>query len=56
LKTVLQVLASHPSHNLYASMINPEYGLGNDDIRRGILAKANALMELMQSKPTGYWR
>jgi methionine-gamma-lyase len=38
LKTVYPGLASHPSHSLYA-MINPEYGLGNDDIRRGIWQK-----------------
>jgi methionine-gamma-lyase len=28
IETVYQVWPSHPSHSLYASMINPEYGFG----------------------------
>ncbi len=55
LKTVYPGLQSHPSHNLFSSMMNPEYGYG------GMLTidvvsseKANQLMELMQHKNAGY--
>jgi methionine-gamma-lyase len=34
IKTVYPGLKSHPSHDLYAGMINSEYGFMNDDIRR----------------------
>jgi methionine-gamma-lyase len=55
LKTVYPGLKSHPSHDLFASMINPEYGFGGMmTIDAGSLAKANALMELMQSRNLGY--
>lgn len=48
-------LASHPSHNLYKGMINPEYGFGGMmTIDVGTLDKANELMELMQNKNLGY--
>lgn len=53
--TVYPGLASHPSHKLYKTMINTEYGFGGMmTIDVGNLAKANALMELMQSKNLGY--
>ena len=55
LKTVYPGLKSHPSHALYASMINPEYGFGGMmTIDVGSLAKANELMEMMQTKNLGY--
>lgn len=55
LKTVYPGLKSHPSHALYKNMINPEYGFGGMmTIDVGTLAKANELMELMQSKNLGY--
>ena len=54
-KTVYPGLKSHPSHELYKSMINPEYGFGGMmTIDAGTLEKANALMELMQNKNLGY--
>ena len=55
LKTVYPGLKSHPSHVLYASMINPEYGFGGMmTLDVGTLDKANELMELMQAKNLGY--
>ena len=55
LKTVYPGLASHPSHQLYKNMINPEYGFGGMmTIDVGNLATANALMELMQERNLGY--
>ncbi|HEX9979058.1 MAG TPA: aminotransferase class I/II-fold pyridoxal phosphate-dependent enzyme [Flavobacterium sp.] len=55
LKTVYPGLKSHPSHELYSSMINPEYGFGGMmTIDAGTLDKANALMELMQERNLGY--
>jgi methionine-gamma-lyase len=55
LKVVYPGLKSHPSHNLYASMINPEYGFGGMmTLDVGTLDKANELMELMQSQKLGY--
>jgi methionine-gamma-lyase len=55
LKTVYPGLKSHPSHELYATMINPEYGFGGMmTIDAGTLDKANALMELMQQRNLGY--
>jgi methionine-gamma-lyase len=54
-KTVYPGLKSHPSHELYATMINPEYGFGGMmTIDAGTLDKANALMELMQQRNLGY--
>jgi methionine-gamma-lyase len=54
-KTVYPGLKSHPSHDLYAGMINSEYGFGGMmTLDVGSLAKANALMELMQSRNLGY--
>jgi methionine-gamma-lyase len=55
LKTVYPGLKSHPSHSLYASMINPEYGFGGMmTLDVGTLEKANELMELMQQRNLGY--
>jgi methionine-gamma-lyase len=55
LKTVYPGLASHPSHALFKSMMNIEYGFGGMlTIDAGSLEKANALMELMQHKNIGY--
>ncbi|MFD2890471.1 aminotransferase class I/II-fold pyridoxal phosphate-dependent enzyme [Flavobacterium chuncheonense] len=55
LKTVYPGLKSHPSHEIYKTMINPEYGFGGMlTIDVGNLDKANALMELMQERNLGY--
>tara|TARA_B100000768_G_scaffold23218_1_gene20813 strand:+ start:61 stop:1260 length:1200 start_codon:yes stop_codon:yes gene_type:complete len=54
-KTVYPGLASHPSHKLYSSFIDHEYGYGGLlTIDAGNLKKANKLMELMQEKNVGY--
>ena len=48
-------LESHPSHELFKSMMNTEYGFGGMlSIDVGRLENANALMELMQEKNLGY--
>ena len=55
LKTVYPGLKSHPSHEIFKSMMNEEYGFGGMlTIDAGSLDKANALMELMQEKNVGY--
>lgn len=55
IKTVYPGLTSHPSHELYKSMINPEFGFGGMmTIDVGSLEKANELMELMQHRNLGY--
>ena len=55
LKTVYPGLKSHPSHEIFKSMMNKEYGYGGMlTIDAGSLEKANALMELMQEKNLGY--
>ena len=55
LKTVYPGLASHPSHDLFKSMMNEKYGFGGMlTIDVGSLDKANALMEMMQEKNLGY--
>ena len=55
LKVVYPGLKSHPSHELYAKMINPEYGFGGMmTIDVGSIDKANELMELMQNHNLGY--
>lgn len=55
LKTVYPGLASHPSHELFSSMMNEEYGFGGMlTIDVGSLEKANELMERMQHKNLGY--
>ncbi len=55
IKTVYPGLASHPSHKLFTSMMNEEYGFGGMlTLDVGTLDKANELMELMQHKSLGY--
>ena len=55
LKTVYPGLKSHPSHEVFKSMMNEEYGYGGMlTVDAGSLEKANALMELMQEKNLGY--
>ena len=55
IKTVYPGLKSHNGHELYANMINPEYGFGGMmTLDVGNLDKANELMELMQSRKLGY--
>ncbi|MEZ4854118.1 aminotransferase class I/II-fold pyridoxal phosphate-dependent enzyme [Flavobacterium sp.] len=55
IKTVYPGLKSHPSHEVYKNMINPEYGFGGMlTIDVGSLDKANELMELMQHNNLGY--
>jgi methionine-gamma-lyase len=55
LKTVYPGLKSHPSHKLYKSMMNKEYGYGGMlTVDVGSLEKANALMEMMQHENLGY--
>src|SRR5690606_5175471 len=55
IKTVYPGLESHPSHEIYKSMYNNEYGFGGMlTIDVGTLEKANAVMELMQERNVGY--
>ena len=55
LKTVYPGLASHPSHSLFKTQMNNEFGFGGMlTIDVGTVDKANALMELMQNKNLGY--
>lgn len=55
LRTVYPGLPSHPSHELFKSMMNEEYGFGGMlTIDVGSLKNANALMELMQNENLGY--
>ena len=55
IKTVYPGLKSHPSHETYKNMINPEYGFGGMmTLDVGSLYKANELMELMQKENLGY--
>ncbi|RKE95133.1 aminotransferase class I/II-fold pyridoxal phosphate-dependent enzyme [Ichthyenterobacterium magnum] len=55
LKTVYPGLVSHPSHEIFKSMMNEKYGFGGMlTIDVGSLDKANALMEMMQNKNLGY--
>jgi len=54
-KTVYPGLPSHPSHKLFKSMMNEDYGFGGMlTIDVGSLDKANELMELMQERNLGY--
>ena len=54
-KTVYTGLKSHPSHDLYKTMMHPEFGFGGMlTLDAGSLEKANALMELMQEHNIGY--
>ena len=55
LKTVYPGLSSHPSHQLFKSMMNDTYGFGGMlTIDVGTLENANAFMELMQERNLGY--
>lgn len=55
LKTVYPGLKSHPSHELFKSMMHSDYGFGGMlTIDVGTLEKANELMELMQNNNLGY--
>lgn len=55
IKTVYPGLPSHPSHEVFKSMMNDSYGFGGMlTIDVGSLDKANELMELMQHKNLGY--
>lgn len=55
LKTVYPGLVSHPSHDIFKSMMNEKYGYGGMlTIDVGSLDKANTLMEMMQHKNLGY--
>lgn len=55
LKTVYPGLKSHPGHELYKTMINPEYGFGGMmTVDVGSIDKTNELMELMQHRNLGY--
>ncbi|MFG6687481.1 aminotransferase class I/II-fold pyridoxal phosphate-dependent enzyme [Mariniflexile sp. HNIBRBA6329] len=55
LKTVYPGLKSHPSHELFKSMMNSQYGFGGMlTIDVGTLEKANELMEHMQNRNLGY--
>ena len=55
IKTVYPGLASHPSHELFKTMMNVEYGFGGMlTLDVGSLDKANELMERMQHRNLGY--
>jgi methionine-gamma-lyase len=55
LKTVYPGLKSHPSHELFKSMMYDKYGFGGMlTIDVGSIEKANELMEMMQAKNLGY--
>ncbi len=55
IKTVYPGLSSHPSHQVFKSMYNSEFGFGGMlTIDVGSLEKANAVMELMQERNIGY--
>lgn len=55
IKTVYPGLKSHPSHNLFTSMMHKEYGYGGMlTIDVGTIDKANELMEMMQKENIGY--
>ena len=55
LKTVYPGLASHPSHELFKSMMHDKYGFGGMlTIDVGSSELANNLMEMMQERNLGY--
>lgn len=55
IKTVYPGLHSHPSHDLFTSMMHDEYGYGGMlTIDVGSIDKANELMEMMQKENIGY--
>ncbi|MFO7719820.1 MAG: aminotransferase class I/II-fold pyridoxal phosphate-dependent enzyme [Gillisia sp.] len=54
-RTVYPGLPSHPSHELFKKMMNPDYGFGGMlTLDVGTIEKANELMELMQKENLGY--
>ena len=54
-KTVYPGLHNHPSHEVYKTMYNSEFGFGGMlTIDVGSLEKANEVMELMQERNIGY--
>ena len=54
-KVMYPGLKSHPQHELYNSIYNPEYGYGGLlTLDAGSLEKADDLMELMQERNLGY--
>ncbi|UUV20794.1 aminotransferase class I/II-fold pyridoxal phosphate-dependent enzyme [Paenimyroides aestuarii] len=54
-KTVYPGLSTHPSHEIFKSMYNSEFGFGGMlTIDVGSLENANAVMELMQERNIGY--
>ncbi|WP_040506325.1 aminotransferase class I/II-fold pyridoxal phosphate-dependent enzyme [Gillisia limnaea] len=54
-RTVYPGLPSHPSHELFKKMMNPDYGFGGMlTLDVGNIDKANELMELMQEENLGY--
>ena len=54
-RTVYPGLTSHPSHELFKKMMNPDYGFGGMlTLDVGTIDKANELMELMQEENLGY--
>ncbi|KAA5535888.1 aminotransferase class I/II-fold pyridoxal phosphate-dependent enzyme [Paenimyroides baculatum] len=55
IKTVYPGLKNHPSHKVFKSMYNNEFGFGGMlTIDVGSLERANAVMELMQERNIGY--
>lgn len=55
IKTVYPGLSTHPSHRIFKSMYNSEFGFGGMlTIDVGSLEKANAVMEVMQERNIGY--
>ena len=55
IKTVYPGLEAHPSHHVFKSMYNSEFGFGGMlTIDVGSLEKANEVMELMQERNIGY--
>ncbi len=55
LRTVYPGLESHPGHETFKRMMNPEFGFGGMmTVDVGSLDKANELMELMQERNLGY--
>lgn len=54
-RVVYPGMESHPGHGLMKKQYNPEYGFGGlMTMDVGTVEKANALMELMQTKGLGY--
>ena len=54
-KVVYPGLRSHPNHELFSTMMNPQFGYGGMfTIDFGSLEKANTLMEEMQNENVGY--